>query len=265
MPDVPLLRIEWDREGTFRARPNRFLTLVDIETNTDIDAGAQKGMDATSGGESGPRRLLREPVHVHDPGRLTELLYPGNRVLVRRARATTTRKTDWDIIAAAHEDHWILINSAYHRAIAEALFAHDDPSINPFAPVTSMNAEVTVGHSRLDFELTSNGQRLLVETKGCTLAEDGVALFPDAPTTRGRRHLETLMDERAAGVAGAAVFLVFRPDAECFLPHERTDPDFAEVFYAAHAAGVQMVALRLRFNAEDETVVFQRRIPICSG
>ena len=224
-----------DAEGVLRERPNRFLAVVDIDGFGD-----------------------NEEVHVHDPGRLKELLYPGNRVLVKRA-AGKKRKTKWDMISARYGQEWILVHSGYHRAISEWIIKGEH---SPFHGVANIRPEVTVGHSRLDFVLDhEDGNETGVEVKGCTLAVDGVALFPDAPTERGRRHLDVLMDMKADGKNTALIVLVFRADARCFRPNELTDPKFAETFQRAVKQGVDVFPMVFRYDGKS--VYYLGEIPVC--
>ncbi len=233
---VTVMELKSDAEAAFRRRPNRFLAVVDIEVE----------------------ELKEIEAHVHDPGRLTELLYPGNRLLLRRAHGTS-RKTKWDVIAARYEGKWIPVHSGLHRQISEWVL-HGEHS--PFGTVEEIRPEVTVGHSRLDFVLTlRDGRRLGVEVKGCTLAVDGTALFPDAPTERGRRHLETLMEIREEGGRAALMVLIFRPDARCFSPNGETDPKFAETFKRAVEKGVEVYPVVFRYDGER--VEYVGRIPVC--
>ena len=233
----PVIDIPWDVEAVFRERPNRFVGVVDIPSI----------------------ELSQERIHVHDPGRLTELLYPGNRVLLKR-EDKPTRKTKWDLIAARWEDRWILVHSGYHRAITEKVLS--DPNLCPFGPLKEIRAEVKVGRSRMDFLVTGiDGIKTLVEVKGCTLTVDGVALFPDAPTERGTRHLETLMQEMGEGMKTAVIILIFRKDSTCFRPNEATDPTFAETFRKAREAGVEIHPLVLSY--EDMKIHYHQPIPVC--
>ncbi len=232
-----LLKIPWDCKGILKARPNRFLAIVDIE--------------------QGGKILKDQNVHVRDPGRLKELLYPGNRVLVRH-KSGEKRKTQWEIIAAWDND-WVLINSGYHRAISEAIL--NNPKISPFGKLDGLKAEVTVGHSRLDFMLEKDGSQIALEVKGCTLEIDNIALFPDAPTERGARHVQTLMDIAADGKKAAMMILVLRPGAKCFKPNETTDPKFAEILWKARDAGVQIYPVKLSY--ENSQIIFHEMIPVC--
>lgn len=278
-----LLEIPWDAEGIVLSRPNRFLAIVDI-----------------------PEKDLRdEKVHVHDPGRLEELLWPGNKVLLKRVEKEG-RKTKWDVIAAlwpgqpvdepidprdVGEYQWILIHSGYHRAISEQILSR--PDICPFGELKTIRSEVKVGNSRMDFllELKAEGEQpndsanvvkeneqngrenlktgrmvdgeveeIMVEVKGCSLTVDGIALFPDAPTERGRRHLDTLTRLRSS-MRTAILILILRRDSECFAPNADTDPKFAETFNEARKAGVEVYPALLEYR--DSSILFHRFIPVC--
>jgi sugar fermentation stimulation protein A len=237
---MPVMKIPWDAKATFVSRPNRFLGIVDI---TSPKKDKKKNLQ----------------VHVHDPGRLKELLYPGNKVLLRKAK-NMNRKTKWDVIAAFYEGHWILAHSGYHRAIAEWIL--NNSRVSPFGMVKSITPEARIGKSRLDFLLEKkNRKRIWVEVKGCTLAIDGVALFPDAPTERGRRHLETLIKLMRKGDGAAIIILIFRSDAKCFAPNEETDPKFNDTFYEAIDSGVLVHPMVFKF--ENKKIYYKSKIPLC--
>ncbi|MCK4717608.1 MAG: DNA/RNA nuclease SfsA [Thermoplasmata archaeon] len=230
-----VLRLPHDATGSLVSRPNRFLAIVDVDG------------------------LGEQEVHVHDPGRLKELLFPGNELLLRRAEGKK-RKTKWDLIAARYEEQWVLVHSGYHRAISEWVLNSD---ISPFGHVEEIRPEVRIGHSRLDFVLTDRGEIIGVEVKGCSLAIDDIALFPDAPTERGRKHLETLMEMKREGVRAALMVLVFRKDAGCFYPKEDTDPKFANTFWDAMEAGVEVYPLV--FTYENGKIWYLHKIPVCGS
>jgi len=233
-------------EGVFLKRPNRFLAMVEIP-------GAGRGKECE--------------VHVHDPGRLKELLVPGAKVLVKKVEDKGgKRKTKWDMLAAWYGDEkkdggmWVLVHSGYHRAISEWVLRG---VASPFGGVDEIKPEVQVGHSRLDFVLTEKGVMLGVEVKGCSLARDGIALFPDAPTERGRKHLETLMGMKKEGLRAALLILVFRRDAECFYPNSERDPKFAKTFWDAVEIGVEVYPLK--FSLEKGKIWYLGRIPVCGS
>ncbi len=229
-----IVEIPYDIEGKFIERKNRFLGEVEI---------------------NGSKRVA---VHVRDPGRLEEILYEGNEVLLKKADSTG-RKTDYDLIAGKVGDDWILVNSGYHRMIMEKIFQDDE--MNPIKGMDSFKAEQKLGESRIDFLVERDGDIVWVEVKGCTLAKDGVALFPDAPTTRGKRHLEELIKAKRRGDNSAVIFLIFRPDAECFLPYRERDPDFSSTFYEAIDSGVEFHAIQVEYV--DGVLYYKGEIPVC--
>lgn len=232
-----VLHIHTDTEGILIERPNRFLAIVEIKEN-----GVKK----------------QEKVHVHDPGRLIDVLYPGNRVLLRKA-SNPNRKTGWDMIAGMIDDNWVLINSAFHRRISEWVL--ENAIIDELGDIDSIRPEQKFGDSRLDFLLEENGARIWIEVKGCTLAEGNRAAFPDAPTTRGKRHLEELIRAFDEGNKAAIIILVLRSEAECFTPNWKIDPDFSDTMQKAVEKGVMVFPLKFVFD--NNSVYYLSRIPLC--
>ncbi len=232
-----LIKIPWDQKALFIKRPNRFLAIC-----SDIRDG----------------RELK--VHVRDPGRLKELLYPGNQVLLKRA-CGRKRKTKWDLIAAmASSGKWVLVNSGFHSAIAASIIL--DRQLSPFGMVKGLRPEIKVGRSRLDFlvDLENKG-RVYLEVKGCTLVKEGIALFPDAPTERGRRHLVELSSLVQEGYRACVMFLILCPEADCFDANIRTDPLFYRTFYDVVRQGVEIYPVGLEYR--NNFIWYIKEIDIC--
>jgi sugar fermentation stimulation protein A len=103
-----------------------------------------------------------------------------------------------------------------------------------------------MGRKRADFLLARGETRCLVEVKSVTLVEGGVALFPDAPTSRGRSHLEHLIAARGQGLEAVVLFVIQRADANALTPNRRTDPAFAAALTRAKRAGVRIRAMTCR-------------------
>ena len=243
-----VLHIHTDTEATLIERPNRFVAIVETE-------------------ENGIKR--QEKAHVHDPGRLIDILYPGNRLLLRKA-SNPNRKTGWDVIAGKIGDEWILINSAFHRQISQWVL--ENRIIDELKDIDNIIPEQKFGDSRLDFLLETNGfegggnekdqiKRTWVEVKGCTLAENNVAMFPDAPTTRGKRHLEELMRAVDEGNDAAIIILVIRSDAGCFTPNWKIDIDFTKTMIKAVEKGVMIFPLQFIF--ENNSIYYLSKVPLC--
>jgi sugar fermentation stimulation protein A len=195
--------------------------------------------------------------HVANPGRCQELLIPGHTVWLVAAPPDRVRKTAYTLALAQHNG--ALVSMRSHLAndlVAEALdaaMAAGEPFLG--RRVAAFEREVRRGHSRFDLRLTEqDGAVCWVEVKSVTLVEEGVALFPDAPTSRGARHLRELAELTAAAERALALFVIQRPDADRCTPHVTNDPVFARALQAALAAGVEARALRCRVSLSEIAV-----------
>uniref|UniRef100_UPI0026286790 DNA/RNA nuclease SfsA n=2 Tax=Fusobacterium sp. TaxID=68766 RepID=UPI0026286790 len=174
------------------------------------------------------------------------LLYPENTIFLRKAKDMSKRKTEWDLISALAEDgEEILLNSSFHRYISENILK--DPEISPFGKVDLVKAEVKNGHSRLDYMIEKDGQKIWVEVKGVSLSVNKKAIFPDAPSERATKHLNTLMEIKKTGERACVLLLVFR-DSNSFIPNYETDKLFFETFYKAYKNGVEIYPVQLKLE-----------------
>jgi sugar fermentation stimulation protein A len=184
----------------------------------------------------------REYVHVPDSGRLAELLTPGRPGLLVES-SNPNRVTRYTLVAVKYAGVWVYIGGARANDLfAEVLTAL--PALPAFVGYEIARREVNVPHGRIDFLLENEqNNSLYVEVKSVTLVEDGVGLFPDAPTARGTKHVKYLTE---LGPGGAVVFIVQRPDCRKVRPNEGTDPAFARALRAAADAGVRLYAYACR-------------------
>lgn len=199
----------------------------------------------------------RERAHVPSSGRMRELLVAGAPVFLRPAPAG--RKTAYTIILVRHLGLLVSIDSLLpNRLMGAYLEQHPLPGL-PRYP--SIRREVAYGGSRVDFLLRGgDAPDCLVEVKSVTLVEGGKALFPDAPSLRGARHLRELAAARAEGLLAAVVFIVQREDGECFSPHDNRDPEFGLALRGAASAGVKVLAFSC--SVILSRVVITGRLPI---
>ena len=240
--NIPLIELPPLISGRFLERKNKFLILATIKRNWRnhlIDA------------------------HLHDPGRLQELLRPGVRLLLHKiTKKKTRRKTNYDVLFVKYKEKWVLINTMYHRAITQAILTH--PALNLIPSGSKIIPEYSIGNSRIDFLVdTPNGGKLFIEVKGCTLKKGMAALFPDAPTKRGRKHLIELKQLLSQGFKAMVIFLVFTPNVDCFRINEELDPALAEVFNEARNEGLDVVPIQLSFI--DNWIHFEKVLPYCSS
>jgi sugar fermentation stimulation protein A len=214
--------------GNFVERPNRF-TVTFKQDNKIINA------------------------HLRDPGRLKELLTPDVDLILRPALNTANRKTKFDVIGVLKDDLWVLINSGFHSDLAADLI--DSQLIDEFDGYSVEKREYTYGKSRIDFLLSGeDGEKMLVEVKGCTLVENGLAKFPDAPTLRGKKHVEELIYAKKEGLKASILFLITCEDAMSFSPNFQMDPDFSNALKEAHKKGVNIIAYSFKNKYKKETL-----------
>lgn len=205
--------------------------------------------------------------HVPNSGRLSELFVRGAKVWVAPAPAERARRTACDIVLVEYAGALVSVDARLpNRLVAEALAQGRLP---PFAGYRQVKPEVAVGGSRLDFLLYGRGPatatagragpakqsvRCWLETKSVTLVENGTALFPDAPTERGLRHLRELAELRSAGDEVAVLFVVQRSDATAFAPHPTAHPAFAAALRDVQKQGVSVYAWRCRVSLAGSTL-----------
>lgn len=210
-------------KGFFKARLNRFSALVKL------------------GGEE-----VR--CFLPNPGRLKELLIPDAEVFLKEKKSRD-RLTIYDLIAVKHGKVSVFIDSRMpNKLLSEALRKH---KIKEFSMYDKVKPEFKFGNSKFDFFLTNGIERCILEAKFCTLVKNGKALFPDAPTERGRRHVLELIKAKEGGYRACILFLIQRPDADSFSPNDEVDPKFGEVLREALKHGVEIYAYRSCFDGKS--------------
>lgn len=193
--------------------------------------------------------------HVPNSGRLAELMIPGTAVLLRQDPGRPGRRTGWDLVLVDHGGGWTCIDTRLPPyLVVEAMRAG---ALREFPAASATTREVRLGGSRLDLRLAYDQVTCYMETKSVTLVQDGQALFPDAPTVRGTRHIFELARAVAAGHRGAVVFVVQRPDAVTFAPHAELDPCFAAALLEASDQGVEVVCYRCHTTAGSISIAGQ--------
>jgi len=213
-------------EAVFLSRPNRFIARV-------------------------LREGREETVHVKNTGRCRELLVPGARVYLAHSEKAE-RKTAWDLVAVEKEREGkapLLINMdsfAPNDAAWEWLRAG-----NLFPEGTLLRREVTFQGSRFDFFASRGEKEAYLEVKGVTLEKDGRVFFPDAPTLRGVKHLEELIQAKKKGHRALILFVIQMEGAISFSPNEDTHPAFGEALRRAKEAGVEILAMDCKVSPDE--------------
>lgn len=154
---------------------------------------------------------------------------------------------------------WVGVNtSRTNRLVREAL---ENRVIDDFGPIDAITGEVRVSAaSRLDFLVRAGGRNIYLEVKNCSLAEDGSALFPDAVTARGARHLLELDRLRRLGHRAALIFCVQRADVRRFMPAAAIDPLYAATLRDLHRDGLTVLAYRA--EVQPEYIEITKKLPV---
>jgi len=191
-----------------------------------------------------------------------EFMIPGKSVYLRENSAPH-RKTNYDMIGVLHDGILVSIDSNLpNRFVRKLLETH---SLSYFSDYHKVIPEPRLYEGRFDFRLEGDDTITLIEVKSCTLVEDGQALFPDAPTLRGTRHLKHLARALKEGIAtkAAIIFVIQRPDAITFSPHDENDSAFGDALRAAFDAGVDVIPLTTKVI--DWDLHLQKRIHFIRG
>jgi sugar fermentation stimulation protein A len=198
--------------AVFLSRPNRFVAEVLIDDKTEI-------------------------VHVKNTGRCKELRIKGATVILEKSD-NPKRTTNYDLIPVYKGDRFINMDSyAPNKAFFEYL-----KSGKYIENITLINPEKTFGNSRFDFYVETENRKIFIEVKGVTLENNGVVMFPDAPTERGIKHLNELIKAKNDGYETHAVFVIQMENVEYFTPNYTTHLLFGETLKIAEKSGVVVKA-----------------------
>ena len=219
------------REAEFLDRPNRFV----------VRALAPGGEILTA--------------HCQNPGRMQELLLPGAGLLLERAD-NPGRSTAYTLAAVHHRGHIIPLRSVQANQIAEQLIL---PRLYP--DMRALQREVPHHRSRFDFLIHTPRGEIFLEVKACTLVEEQVAMFPDAPSARALRHLNELEELVRRGGRADILFVVMNPEAARFLPNIHTDPAFSRALLEARGR-VGIRAASIRVDAGGSAQVHTLKLPL---
>ncbi len=221
--------------ATFESRPNRFLVLCRLPTGESVRA------------------------FLPNPGRLQELLLPGAEVFVVPAAVTATRKTPYTMVGVAGKERPIFLHTHVNNDVARHLLERG--LVPGLEHARIVRAEVPLGHSRFDFLLEADGKPVYLEVKSCTLFGNRVAMFPDAVTARGRRHLEELAALSKSGVRTAVLFVIHSGEVRWFMPDYHTDPAFSRTLLEVRGA-IEIIPLAVSWRRDFRLGATVRHVPI---
>ncbi len=176
--------------------------------------------------------------HVKNTGRLKELLTEGAQVYVEE-HDNAKRKTKYSLVAVKKGRKVVNIdstapNKVFYEWVKKGCFTDG---------VTLIKPETTFGNSRFDCYIEAGERKIFVEVKGVTLEKDGVAMFPDAPTERGVKHLNELCECVKMGYEAYIVFVVQMRGVHTFIPNRQTHAEFADALENCKKCGVKILCV----------------------
>ena len=211
-------------KGTLIKRYKRFLADIKLESGEIITAHCTNSGTMKSCLESGADVYLSP---AKDPNRKT--------------------KFTWEMIKIS--GNWVGINTMNPNK-----FAFEEISagrIEGLGGYTFVKREVKYKDSRFDIMAEKDGETCFIEVKNVTFNEDGIAKFPDAVTTRGLKHLETLKDVKQNGMRAVMLYIIQRMDVNHFEPARGIDPAYAQKLVEVHKAGVEIIPLQVKVMPEE--------------
>jgi len=198
-------------------------------------------------------------VHCPNSGSMRGCSTPGSPVIISKSD-NPGRKYAWTLEMVHENGVWIGVNTGLtNKIVREAL---ENGTIADFGPITSVHPEITVSDkSRLDFLMQTEIGPVYIEVKNCSLVQGDEALFPDAVTARGTKHLRELERLKDNGVRAAVLFCVQRSDGRCFRPAHEIDPLYARTLYEVRNNGVQVLAYRA--SVQPDSITITGKLPLC--
>ncbi|QAT43011.1 DNA/RNA nuclease SfsA [Aminipila luticellarii] len=221
------------KPATFISRPNRFIANIEI------------------GGK-------REICHVKNTGRCREFLTEGARVFVQESD-NMARKTKYDLISVYKGDRLINMDSQVTNKVVQEWLEGG----LLFEDIVLIKPESRYKNSRFDFYVETEKQKIYIEVKGVTLEENGVVLFPDAPTERGVKHLRELAECLKEGFEAYVIFVVQMADVKVFKANARTHKAFDETLRQAYEEGVKVMAYEC--SVTPGSITMTKPVPVLIG
>ncbi len=206
-------------KGKLIKRYKRFLADVQLEDGTIVTA------------------------HCTNSGSMKSCIVPGAPVMISPVN-NPKRKTKytWEMIKI--NDAWVGINTNKANDIAYNILKNK--LLDRFKNLTTIQREVKFGDSRIDIYAESPDEKFFIEVKNVTYKEGDFALFPDAKTTRGQKHLRELMKAIDQGYKAAMFFIIQRTDTKIFAPAWNIDPEYGRLLTQAYEKGVEIYPLQIR-------------------
>ena len=198
----------------------------------------------------------RATTHVPNTGRSKKLLVEGATVYLLPSN-NPKRKTKYSLHFVENDGALVSIHSQEaNKIVSDAIL---DGKIKELHGYFHLEQEKRVGKTRIDIYLANDDSDCYVEVKGVTIVKDGVALFPDGVTERGRKHLKRLITLKKRGHRAVVFFVIQNPNGNSFRPNWDSDPEFAETLAIAEKKGVEILVYKCE-NSLDKVELLGKAI-----
>ncbi|TKG91975.1 DNA/RNA nuclease SfsA [Puteibacter caeruleilacunae] len=218
--------------GRLIKRYKRFLADVELADGTVVTAHCTNSGSMKSCLEDNARVYLSP---VNDPKRKT--------------------KFTWEMIEI--NNSWVGINTSNPNKLAHEWISTNQ--IKGLEGYTHVKREVKFGDSRFDIYAENDSEKCFVEVKNVSMKENNYALFPDAVTTRGKKHLETLIQVKEQGIRAVMLYMIQRVDVDIFAAAKEIDPNYAETLKKAYDQGVEIIPLQV--NVQPTSITIAKILP----
>lgn len=218
------------KKAIFKSRPNRFIAICEVDGKEEV-------------------------CHVKNTGRCRELLKEGVTVYLEESK-NPQRKTKYDLVSVDKNGELFNIDSqAPNKVVYEWL-----ENGGLFKNISLIKPEYKYESSRFDFYVEYSGKRAFIEVKGVTLEEDGVLLFPDAPTQRGVKHINELISSLDMGYEAYIIFVVQTKKAKYFTPNAKTHKEFCDALKKAQKSGVKILCFSCK--TQPDFLEIEKSVPV---
>lgn len=211
------------KRAKFIDRPNRFIANIEIDGKIEV-------------------------CHVKNTGRCKELLIEGASIYVQKHNSSN-RKTKYSLISVYKGNKLINIDSQVPNKVFHEWLLKG----NLFENTSLIRPECKYNNSRFDFYIEADERKIFVEVKGVTLEEEGIVMFPDAPTERGLKHLKELSDSLDEGYEAYVCFVIQMKDVLHFTPNYKTHQEFGDTLKEIKNKGVNLIALDCQVTEDSIT------------
>lgn len=223
------------KEGKFLRRINRFTCEVEVENKVFL-------------------------THIPTTAKLPELLQK-DRICYLKFNDDKNRKTSSTLVSVKRGEEIFYVDSYIAN---ELIFdAINDKKILKDIEISNLKREVKYKDQRFDMAFENEREKGFIEVKSVTLRRNNIAMFPGAPTERGRKHLKGLIDAKRNGHRAILILLLLFEKVDFFTPNIIKDEKWSELFDYARENGVEIFVFNSK--AKNDSIEVDREVEIKSG